>query len=76
MKYLDVDGIGSVSRVGLGTWQFGSSEWGYGDSYASGVARDIVQRALDLGVTLFDTSSQFPERPALNNSSSTSAPQT
>ena len=46
MKYLDVDGIGRVSRIGVGTWQFGSREWGYGDSYASGAARDIVQRAL------------------------------
>jgi aryl-alcohol dehydrogenase-like predicted oxidoreductase len=55
MKYLDVDGVGRVSRIGLGTWQFGSSEWGYGDNYASGTARDIVQRALALGVTLFDT---------------------
>jgi aryl-alcohol dehydrogenase-like predicted oxidoreductase len=55
MKYLDVDGIGRVSRIGVGTWQFGSTEWGYGDSYASGIARDIVQRALELGVTLFDT---------------------
>jgi aryl-alcohol dehydrogenase-like predicted oxidoreductase len=55
MKYLDVDGIGKVSRIGLGTWQFGSREWGYGDSYASGAARDIVRRALALGVTLFDT---------------------
>jgi aryl-alcohol dehydrogenase-like predicted oxidoreductase len=55
MKYLDVDGIGRVSRIGLGTWQFGSREWGYGDSYASGPARDIVHRARALGVTLFDT---------------------
>ena len=55
MKYLDVDGIGRVSRIGVGTWQFGSREWGYGDNYASGAARDIVQRALALGVTLFDT---------------------
>src|SRR4029077_12640248 len=55
MKYLDVDGVGRDSRIGLGTWQFGSREWGYGDSYASGTARDIVQRALALGVTLFDT---------------------
>jgi aryl-alcohol dehydrogenase-like predicted oxidoreductase len=55
MKYLDFDGIGKVSRIGLGTWQFGSREWGYGDRYASGAARDIVQRALALGVTLFDT---------------------
>lgn len=59
MKYLDVDGMGKVSRIGLGTWQFGSREWGYGDRYASGAARDIVQRALDLGVTLFDTAEVY-----------------
>ena len=59
MKYLDVDGVGRVSRIGLGTWQFGSREWGYGDSYASGPARDIVQRALALGVTLFDTAEVY-----------------
>ncbi len=55
MKYVDVEGVGSVSRIGLGTWQFGSIEWGYGDNYASGAARDIVRRARSLGVTLFDT---------------------
>ncbi len=55
MRYLDVGGIGPVSRIGLGTWQFGSREWGYGENYASGTARDIVQRARTLGVTLFDT---------------------
>jgi aryl-alcohol dehydrogenase-like predicted oxidoreductase len=55
MKFLDVDGLGKVSRIGLGTWQFGSREWGYGDSYASGAAQTIVERALELGVTLFDT---------------------
>ena len=55
MKHLTVDGLGPVSRIGLGTWQFGSREWGYGDNYASGAARDIVQRARALGVNLFDT---------------------
>jgi len=55
MKYIDVEGVGRVSRIGLGTWQFGSREWGYGDSYAAGAARDIVQRARALGVTFFDT---------------------
>ena len=59
MKYLDVDGIGKVSRIGLGTWQFGSREWGYGDRYASGTARDIVRRALALGITLFDTAEVY-----------------
>lgn len=55
VKYIDVDGMGRVSRIGLGTWQFGSREWGYGDNYATGPAREIVQRALAMGVTLFDT---------------------
>jgi aryl-alcohol dehydrogenase-like predicted oxidoreductase len=59
MKYLDVEGIGKVSRIGLGTWQFGSREWGYGDGYASGTARDIVKRALTSGVTLFDTAEVY-----------------
>ena len=59
MKYIDVDGIGQLSRIGLGTWQFGSREWGYGDDYASGAARDIVRRALDLGVTFFDTAEVY-----------------
>ena len=59
MKYLDVDGVGRVSRIGLGTWQFGSREWGYGDSYASGPAHDIVHRARALGVTFFDTAEVY-----------------
>ncbi|MDT5228607.1 MAG: hypothetical protein QOH94_2400 [Mycobacterium sp.] len=59
MKYLDVEGVGSVSRIGLGTWQFGSREWGYGDSYASGPAGDIVRRARALGVTFFDTAEVY-----------------
>ena len=59
MKYVDVDGVGRVSRIGLGTWQFGSREWGYGDTYASGGARDIVHRSLALGVTLFDTAEVY-----------------
>ena len=59
MEHLEVDGLGQVSRVGLGTWQFGSKEWGYGDAYADGGARDIVHRALELGVTLFDTAEVY-----------------
>jgi aryl-alcohol dehydrogenase-like predicted oxidoreductase len=55
MKFLEVPGLGQVSRVGLGTWQFGSREWGYGEGYASEAAIQIVARARELGVTLFDT---------------------
>jgi aryl-alcohol dehydrogenase-like predicted oxidoreductase len=59
MRYLDIDGLGRVSRIGLGTWQFGSREWGYGDAYADRAARDIVRRARELGVTLFDTAELY-----------------
>jgi aryl-alcohol dehydrogenase-like predicted oxidoreductase len=55
VDYLDLDGLGPVSRIGLGTWQFGSREWGYGDNYADRGAVDIVRRARELGITLFDT---------------------
>jgi len=54
VKYVKVGGA-RVSAVGLGTWQFGSREWGYGSEYARGEAVKIVHRALDLGVTLIDT---------------------
>jgi aryl-alcohol dehydrogenase-like predicted oxidoreductase len=44
-----------LSAIGLGTWQFGSSEWGYGAEYNQSEAGAIVRRALDLGVNLIDT---------------------
>ena len=59
MRFLEVPGLGQVSRVGLGTWQFGSREWGYGEGYANGAAVDIVARARELGVTLFDTAEVY-----------------
>ena len=55
MQYLDIDTNKRISKIGLGTYQFGSAEWGYGDRYAGQEARAIVRRALELGVTLFDT---------------------
>ncbi len=58
MRYVEVGGV-RVSAVGLGTWQFGSREWGYGDRYASGVAAVLVERALDLGVNLIDTAEVY-----------------
>jgi aryl-alcohol dehydrogenase-like predicted oxidoreductase len=55
MRYLSTSTAKRISKIGLGTWQFGSKEWGYGDPYAEQEAHAIVRRALDLGVTLFDT---------------------
>jgi aryl-alcohol dehydrogenase-like predicted oxidoreductase len=59
VHYLDLPGLPHVSRVGLGTWQFGSPEWGYGRRYASEEAARIVARAVELGVTFFDTAELY-----------------
>ena len=55
MRYLDTDTAKRISKIGLGTWQFGSKEWGYGERYSDRTAAAIVRRAIELGVTLFDT---------------------
>jgi aryl-alcohol dehydrogenase-like predicted oxidoreductase len=58
MRYLEIGGE-RVSVVGLGTWQFGSREWGYGSHYAEHDAVDIVEHALDMGVNLIDTAEAY-----------------
>lgn len=62
MRYLDLPTAKKWSAIGLGTWQFGSREWGYGQEYAQGrdsEAAKIVARALELGVTVFDTAEAY-----------------
>ena len=54
MRYIEVNGI-RLSSIGLGTWQFGSKEWGYGAEYARDEAGKIAARALELGINLIDT---------------------
>ena len=54
MKHVEVGGV-RLSAIGLGTWQFGSREWGYGQQYAEDESGAIVTRALDLGINLIDT---------------------
>ncbi|MBQ1026091.1 aldo/keto reductase [Micromonospora sp. C95] len=54
MRYVRLDTAKPLSRIGLGTWQFGSREWGYGPDYER-LAATIVRRAVELGVTFFDT---------------------
>jgi aryl-alcohol dehydrogenase-like predicted oxidoreductase len=54
MRFTTVNGA-RLSLIGLGTWQFGSKDWGYGPEYAENEAVRILQRALDLGVNVVDT---------------------
>ena len=64
MRYLETPTAKRWSAIGLGTWQFGSREWGYGGDYAGsggsdGEAARIVARALELGITVFDTAEVY-----------------
>lgn len=59
MRHAAVETAVPVSQIGLGTWQFGSKEWGYGPGYDEGEAAAIVRRALELGITLFDTAELY-----------------
>ncbi|MDQ2757858.1 MAG: aldo/keto reductase [Actinomycetota bacterium] len=60
MRYVEsVQTTKPLSVIGLGTWQFGSKEWGYGDAYATDRAHAIVRRALELGITLYDTAEVY-----------------
>jgi len=58
MRYVEVNGV-RLSAIGVGCWQFGASEWGYGESYAEGEAGRIVDRALELDINLFDTAEMY-----------------
>ncbi len=58
MRYIEVNGV-RLSVIGLGTWQFGSKDWGYGSDYADVEAGRILQRALDLGVNVIDTAEVY-----------------
>jgi aryl-alcohol dehydrogenase-like predicted oxidoreductase len=58
MKYVEAGGV-RLSAIGLGCWQFGSRDWGYGRGYADETAIDLVHAALDQGVNLVDTAEVY-----------------
>lgn len=58
MRFVDVAGE-HLSVIGLGTWQFGSTDWGYGTEYDDHEAERIVHRALELGINVFDTAEVY-----------------
>jgi aryl-alcohol dehydrogenase-like predicted oxidoreductase len=58
VRYVEVGGV-RLSAVGVGCWQFGSRDWGYGKGYGDTTASAILHRALDLGVNLVDTAEVY-----------------
>jgi aryl-alcohol dehydrogenase-like predicted oxidoreductase len=58
MRYVEVGGA-RVSAIGLGAWQMGSAEWGWGSDFGPDEARAILRRARELGITLLDTAEAY-----------------
>jgi aryl-alcohol dehydrogenase-like predicted oxidoreductase len=44
-----------VSKIGIGTWQIGSREWGWGKGYGEEQVIAAIRRSIELGVNLIDT---------------------
>lgn len=53
MRYVKADGLPPVSVIGLGTIRFGEK------GFSPDLARTLVRRALDLGITHFDTAAAY-----------------
>ena len=53
MRYVTADGLPPVSRIGLGTMRFGER------GFDPDLARALVRRALELGITHFDTAQAY-----------------
>jgi len=53
MRYVTADGLPPVSKVGLGTMRFGER------TFSPNLARALVRRALELGITHFDTAEGY-----------------
>jgi len=58
MRTVEANAV-SMSVIGVGTWQFGSREWGYGSEYADVEVGRILERAFELGVNVIDTAELY-----------------
>jgi aryl-alcohol dehydrogenase-like predicted oxidoreductase len=58
VRYVEACGL-RVSVIGLGAWQFGSPEWGWGTQFGPAEALAVVERARSLGITLIDTAELY-----------------
>jgi aryl-alcohol dehydrogenase-like predicted oxidoreductase len=58
MRWVEAAGL-RVSVIGLGGWQFGTEAWNWGRDWGPTEARAICDRAVELGITLFDTAESY-----------------
>jgi aryl-alcohol dehydrogenase-like predicted oxidoreductase len=58
VRYVEACGL-RMSVIGLGAWQFGSPEWGWGSRFGPAEALAVVERARALGISLIDTAELY-----------------
>ncbi len=62
MKYTRLGGLEiKVSVIGLGCWQFGDPNWGWGTELNEEKAIEIIREAYNLGINFFDTAEIYGE---------------
>jgi aryl-alcohol dehydrogenase-like predicted oxidoreductase len=48
-----------ISAIGLGTWQWGSREWGWGRLYGKKDVLEAFQKAKEVGINFIDTAEMY-----------------
>ena len=48
-----------VTKIGLGTWQFGTEGWGFGKDFDRNDAINVVKAAIDSGINWIDTAEAY-----------------
>ena len=60
MEYVELGKSGiKVSVIGLGTWQWGSREWGWNRLYAEKDVQAAFQKGVELGINFLDTAEVY-----------------
>ena len=60
MRYLELGKSGiKISKIGLGTWQIGSSYWGWGKEFDRNSAIRVIKSAIDHGINFIDTAESY-----------------
>jgi aryl-alcohol dehydrogenase-like predicted oxidoreductase len=54
-----------ISAVGIGTWEWGASSWGYGKDYTKEDLRKVFKKAKDLGINFFDTAEAYGQSESM-----------
>lgn len=60
MKFIELGKTGiKISKIGIGTWQWGAEEWGYGKSYSENEIRKAFRAIYENEINFIDTAEMY-----------------